>query len=106
MKNTLILCLLLTSSFAQAELKDFNHYASKSCQEMTNLNSEDQFIQFTAKEIRDDLGVEFCSKVASSEHEMTELIFEDEREFNRDQVSPVEYGRLIDSLYQYYQSIH
>jgi SET domain-containing protein len=106
MKKFLLATLLLFSTQAFAELKDFDFYMSKSCEEMTDINSGDQFIQFAAKEIKEDLGENFCSKVTSSESEFNELTDPNERSFNESKVSPVEYGRLIDSLYQYYESIN
>ena len=101
MKNLLVLTVLLLSNFAHAEIKDFDHYMDKSCEEMTNQNSSDEFIQFTSKEILSDLSSDFCSKVV--DYEISEDL---ESSNSKDKVSQAQYGKLIDSLYQYYESIN
>lgn len=106
MKKLLVLSLLLMSSFSYAELKDFDHYMDKTCIEMTDKDSTDEFIQFTSKEIMSDLGADFCSKVIESSNEYDELTDNLERTTFGDKVGPAEFGKLIDSLYQYYESIN
>jgi hypothetical protein len=106
MKKLLLLTVLLLSNFAHAELKDFDHYMNKTCEEMTNKDSQDEFIQFTSKEILSDLGPDFCSKVVESSDEFNDLIDQQERTATSQRVGPAEFGKLIDSLYQYYESIH
>jgi len=111
MKNIVLLLAILisvTNSFAgEEDIKSFDHYSKLSCQEMMNPESEDKFIQFATKEITEDLGADFCDKVRAVE------VFEDfeyeldgnlEHEVSKF-VSPVQYGKLIDGLYDYYLSI-
>eukprot|EP00914_Ancora_sagittata_P029699 GHVO01058867.1.p1 GENE.GHVO01058867.1~~GHVO01058867.1.p1 ORF type:complete len:106 (-),score=7.55 GHVO01058867.1:78-395(-) len=105
MKKLLLVFALLCSAQSFAQLQDFEFYMNKSCSEMTDQNSQDPFIQFVAKEIKNDLGQNFCEKVISSEADYIELTMEDEQR-SSNVVGPAEYGKLIDSLYQYYESLH
>lgn len=111
MKKIILLVTLfvsMASTFASTqEIKSFDYYSKLSCQEMMNSESNDLFIQFAAREISEDLGEDFCSKVRTEE-----VSLDIENELNRnlengsnDFVSPVQYGKLIDGLYDYYLSI-
>ncbi|WP_127717089.1 hypothetical protein [Halobacteriovorax sp. HLS] len=105
MKKTLLVFVLLFSWQSFAQLQDFEFYMEKSCSEMTDENSQDAFIRFVAKEIKNDLGKNFCDKVISSEQDYLEMTMESEQSFSTI-VGPAEYSKLIDSLYQYYESLH
>ena len=105
MKHILLLVVLLFSSQSFAKLQDFEFYMDKSCIEMTDSSSQDPFISFVAREIRNDLGEDFCQKVIMTEESYLESSLS-EQEGRSSIVGPAEYGKLIDSLYQYYESLN
>jgi hypothetical protein len=105
---TLSLFISISPAFASdQEIRSFDYYSKLSCTEMMNQDSEDKFISFAAREIREDLGDEFCSKVRTEEvFEDIEVDLNRNLEMGRSQfVSPVQYGKLIDGLFEYYLSI-
>ncbi|OUR96843.1 hypothetical protein A9Q84_10930 [Halobacteriovorax marinus] len=111
MKIIVLLLTLVTSlssvSANSSELKSFDYYSNLSCSEMLNSQSDDLFIQFSAREIKEDLGEDFCSKVRTTEDQddIEVSLNREIEEGESESVSPVQYGRLIDSLYEYYLSI-
>ncbi|GEM_PF-5776930 len=78
--------------------KPVDFYQDISCTEMTNLQSEDEFIRFAAKEITTDLGTDVCSRVQS-----LESLYNDE-EASPGEISAVQFGKLIESIHSFYTS--
>ena len=102
MKKLLLLALALVSltnvSAANTTEKSVNFYQDISCYEMTNLDSDDEFIRFAAREIVQDLGKDVCSRVQS----MHSAEFDEH--VDEGLISFVQYGKLIESIHTLYTS--
>lgn len=89
----LIFLALFSLSTQAAQSKDIYYYIDMPCLDLMEKVSGDAFVEFARKEIRENIGDQFCSMIKEQSGEDFDF------EAQRDYISMAEYSKLIDSLY-------
>lgn len=94
-KNLAALALLALFSFNSQAMQntDIYTYIDMPCHELMDKITDDAFVKFARKEIRENIGDQFCSMVNG------DFLGEVEYEAQRNYISMADYSKLIDSLY-------
>lgn len=92
------ICLAVLSSasaFATSQNKDIYDYIDLSCTDLMYSESKDSFILFAREEIKENIGIHFCSLIKADVEGEVDVDYEAQRDY----ISMAEYSKLIDSLY-------